>query len=676
MSHLMQRRETHFVLWRPAVTEPAPRLVMGVFKAGNPPVLEQAREIPLAPSPVAAEVWEIAADGLGLTEGQVYHYWFRVTDSFPGEERGREIDVTDPFATTVDWRLMSPRLPAPYTDQDRDPAGVLLFRGGQLIPCDPGGEEADWTGDAPPSALPANNRLVIYELPTRWTLNAEGNVEMSAGTFRDVLALVAPEETGANFDGLAALSAGQAHLRELGVNAIELLPPADSFVGREWGYATSNYLAADYDLGFPEGHASPTAVSDLARLVRACHAAGIRFFTDVVMAFATRASQENVNYLDFHVQRGTQDPEEEGREDFGGKLLKYNYRVNGYDPLTGSAGSLVPARQWMKTFLDHWMRFYRVDGVRMDSVVNFRNWDFIEECKDLGRELWRERWRESHGEAAGADERFLTVAEELAVPMDLLRQNRVDGLWNEHFKSLVREAVLGGPGMNGDDFGRLVEKMVDCRRLGFRDGAEAVNYITSHDVEGYRNERLYNFLDNNGVGLKEKQIKLAFVCLLTVVGIPMILAGEEFADEHDLPVRHPEKQTDPVNFRRLEEPWRRDIFEFVARLVRLRTSSDALAMNDTRILHRDFTAGRRVVAWERGSQGSGDVVVVVANFSSWGTENPQAAGAEYRVANWPPLPPGRKWREITQQRDVPAEWAGREPLFPWEAKVYAMEAAG
>jgi hypothetical protein len=42
------------------------------------------------------------------------------------------------------------------------------------------------------------------------------------------------------------------------------------------------------------------------------------------------------------------------------------------------------------------------------------------------------------------------------------------------------------------------------------------------------------------------------------------------------------------------------------------------------------------------------------------------------VANWPTLPAGRHWREITQDRDVPLVWAGREPIFPWEAKVYAL----
>jgi len=35
-------------------------------------------------------------------------------------------------------------------------------------------------------------------------------------------------------------------------------------------------------------------------------------------------------------------------------------------------------------------------------------------------------------------------------------------------------------------------------------------------------------------------------------------------------------------------------------------------------------------------------------------------------------PEGRRWREITQSREVPSNWAGREPLMPWEAKVYEM----
>jgi len=50
---------------------------------------------------------------------------------------------------------------------------------------------------------------------------------------------------------------------------------------------------------------------------------------------------------------------------------------------------------------------------------------------------------------------------------------------------------------------------------------------------------------------------------------------------------------------------------------------------------------------------------------------PSGPSAEYVVPTWPLTSPGRRWREVTQDRDVPPEWVGREPIFSWEAKVYA-----
>ena len=54
------------------------------------------------------------------------------------------------------------------------------------------------------------------------------------------------------------------------------------------------------------------------------------------------------------------------------------------------------------------------------------------------------------------------------------------------------------------------------------------------------------------------------------------------------------------------------------------------------------------------------------------TPDPFNGRSEYRVNNWPAAPQGFHWREITQQREVPWDWVAREPLFPWEAKVYAL----
>ena len=232
---------------------------------------------------------------------------------------------------------------------------------------------------------------MIYELPTSWSrINVQGDPEIGVGTFRDVIALVDHSTEAANFAGVPALAKGRSHLADLGINALELLPPADSFVNREWGYATSNYFAPDFDLGFPEDHSSPTANTDLVNLVALCHDREIRFFIDVVMAFSTRGSVENTNYSEFHIF-ATRDPKHQNlndfsdpdtfqssnqgvRDGFGGQLWRYSRFVpNSYDPVTGSQGSFVPARQFMKAYLLRWMSDFAIDGIRMDSVNNVAN---------------------------------------------------------------------------------------------------------------------------------------------------------------------------------------------------------------------------------------------------------------------------------------------------------------
>jgi pullulanase len=184
---LLERKQTHFVLWRPAITNPPPALVIGTFRAGNPPSFEPLNKFDLAPSPVSADLWEVAAAGCGLVDNRVYHYWFEVTNANPKTPSTARILCTDPTASTVEWRLRAV-LPSPFTDDDRSPAAVIKWRNGKLIPSDPGGEEPDWDNDVPLDRLPANNRLVIYELPTRWSrTEAEGTVSIGGGTFATFL---------------------------------------------------------------------------------------------------------------------------------------------------------------------------------------------------------------------------------------------------------------------------------------------------------------------------------------------------------------------------------------------------------------------------------------------------------------------------------------------------------
>jgi glycosidase len=407
----------------------------------------------------------------------------------------------------------------------------------------------------------------------------------------------------------------------------------------------------------------------------------MRFFVDVVMAFARNSPYLAAATNDFFILDLTANPSDPDAHDsrgglrngFGSSLFRYETFHTAYDPISGNRRNLSPAAALMQTALLRWMNDFHIDGIRMDSVENVFSWNFIGQYRDLARRAWRQRFGDT-ADTTDADARFLVVGEELQEPVDILRQQRLDGLWHENFKRYIRAALLG-QGFDGQTFEQTVRKAIDCRSFGYTDLAQAVIYLTSHDVEGFRNERLFNFFQSNGVVDIEKRTKLAFACLLTAVGIPQILAGDEFADQHDLFGQHGQvnqdggKQVDPVNYSRLNDDWRARIKDYVGRLIKFRTTSDALAVNDIDVIHVDLD-GKQVVAWRRGQPGSDHVAVVVANFSDFAT--PSGPSAEYVVHNWPATPPGKAWREISQDRDVPSEWVGREPIFPWEAKIYAV----
>jgi pullulanase len=662
MTTITERRVKSFVLWRPATgTATAPAVVVGKFQPGNPSTIVNERRLQLGQNAEFPDLWELPFSECGLTDG-VYHYWLEVENTAPGQSD--LIRVPDPFATALDYRVLS--------DRGKLPASVVKIKNGKAIVCDPDGTTASV---AQPNlmVLPPNHKSVVYELPTSWS---RGGVEPGSsavrdvGSFQDVLALLDRDQPGANFADLPWVDKKQ-HIRDLGINVLELLPVTDSLVDREWGYAPAHYLAPDADLGFPYGYVSPAPNVGLAAVVNACHELGIRVFADMVMAFGYDPYRQ-ANFPEFHIDPRAEpwNPDayqssryNEFRDGFGGASWRFQSTVRGYDPVTGSRGDFCPAQQFMLCQLARWMNDFRIDGIRIDSVNNIASWNFLQAFREAAHSLWNEKWPERP--AGEVEARFTVVGEELAVPIPLITERRLDGLWNEKFQPRVRGAILG-QGVD-DNFEWTVRKIIDCRNLGFSDGAQAINYLTSHDVEGFRKERMYNFLENNHIWKKEERIKLAFVCLMTAVGIPMILAGEEFADQHDRATTHPDKQRDPVNFERMGYSWRRRIYEYVARLVQLRKTASALSVNDTQFIHLDFSSGRRVLAWLRGRLGIEDPIVVVANFSDAYTDGPK-----YYISNWPATPPGKHWREFTQERDVPNEWAGAEPLYPWEAKVYGL----
>lgn len=669
---LLNRRHETFVLWVPGAeaseASHPPVLVIGTTGTGSAAFTEIGR-FPFVLLEGKAGLWVLDPRSISppLADG-VYHYWFQIKDTSPANMG--VVLVTDPFAFTVDYNVTTP----PGFNVLDQPASVIKLRDGKLWPCNIDGTEPQPPVVPDQAALPSNNHLVIYELPTSWAKPGSDSrgVDVDVGTFPDVEALFDTATEGNRFASVSALRE-EALLTELGINALELLPAADAKTKGEWGYATGNYFAPDYDLG---------SSSDLSRLVDKIHSQGVRLFTDVVMAFGYDP-YGFIDFQSFHLRPNMEPNNPDSyqshgngqlRDGYGGNSWRYIRTAQSYDPETGDGNSVLhPSWVFHRSHLARWMTDFGVGGLRLDSVNNIGNYDFVRSYKERAWELYNARY----GPSADPS-KFLVIGEELSMPVSMVHQGPLNALWNERWQGRLRGVILGEPASD-DNFEWTVRKLVDCTLdnidgTNFTDGAQAVNYITSHDIEGFRKERLYNFLVSNRVWDVEKRAKLAFALLLTSVGIPMIFAGEEFADQMDRSVDMNKKQTDPVNYARKNDGgWRQGLFGYVANLVKFRTKCPALGEDDTDFFHIDGSRGGKIMAWRRGRTGDGRrPVVVVANFSDENTP-----GSEYVVpaSNWPDRDKSG-WREVSQGRDVPGQWVGREPLLAWEAKIYTRWTEG
>jgi pullulanase len=691
-------REKNFVLWIPSGGQaPAltPQLILGKWNSNAQQFKELVKK-DLSSTSGVTDLWAISyssvADAIRKADPTAvsgpYVYWFFVQDTSPANLG--PMHVTDPLSYALDYRVVK--------QPDRQPGSVIWidFDQQKLLPCDPQTDHpAGDPDELPPlSQMPVNNQLVIYETPTSFikgSTDGTSTDETDVGTFQDVAALL-QTTPGVTSSGAPQVN-GQPYLKVLGTNALELTPPADSKPPedesrsrQEWGYATAHYFAPDYQLGYKDDKS--TAIESLKNLIKTCHRNGVRFFADVVMAFG-HDSYKHIAYSQFHLnpkaepdnpdsyQSSRPRDRDHMRNGWGGESWRYIKSTKTYDPVTGEDGANVsPASSFHLAHLRHWIKYFQIDGARLDSIENVADWDFLSRYRDYGHKLFGERYPNNPNEGEKKS-RFHVVGEELGTPQDLLSSGTLDGYWNEEFKKRLRSAILGQT-YGGDNFDWTIRKIVDPRALErhFKTGTQAVNYITSHDTGGDAvNQRLYNYLDANRVWEKKQRAKLGFAILLTSIGIPMIYAGEEFCDKMDRAAVHPYKQVDPVNYNRLNDSWRKELFFEVSRLVALRKRSAALGSDTVNFIHWDHSGNRQIVAWTRGGE-DGLPVLVVANFSDVKPE-----GEKYEVTGWQNLPSKKdektvKWREVTQGsegslgRSVPADWIGREPLFPWEAKVY------
>jgi len=556
------------------------------------------------PRPVALKpagpsgYYQIDVNTLGLADG-TYEYEFLVDDD-------ADHPIADPFAVDL--------------EKFGGYRGVFHIENGRRVV-----QPFSWAGELPQgTGLPNNNQIVIYEMPVHWMWVADEMRQIGLGTFEKIV-----------FEHLRYLS-------DLGINAIELLPIQDSADTLNWGYGTRFFRAPDWDMG---------TSMDLKVFVKCCHRLGIRVILDVVMNHSRECPLERLARDWYYLQ----DDEEPERDGWGGVRFRYATAVDGS----------YPAREFQYEMAKFWVREYHVDGFRIDEFKGIGNWDFLQGFRE---NAWAEHERLFSGRP------FIVIAEDSWRRAEITQDNAynnkplADSMWNFAFRDelrrLLRSELQPGPGQPGP-YDRI-QNMISGRQLwndlshhykpGFSDMAKAVNYITSHDVEKQVEERLMNFflyellrqrgLARNAVETETELVKRvvdniasqpaavqtahadaldrigsAFALMLTSVGVPMFIAGEEFGDAHDL--EHTDwrlKQTDPVNYARRNYPGHRDLLERVRQLIRLRSRSQALQRNEVQFFYShpeiDNNDGVKVFAYCRTAGeplGSANQVVVLAN---------------------------------------------------------------
>jgi 1,4-alpha-glucan branching enzyme len=422
----------------------------------------------------------------------------------------------------------------------------------------------DWDGDHFP--LAPWNQLIIYEL--------------HVGTFNDD-DLSRPGQ-------FVSITARLEHLKQLGINAIQIMPVGQFAGMRSWGYNPSHLFAVDTDYGGSLG---------LKKFVQRAHQAGIAIILDVVYNHFGPSdldlwqfdgwSENNRGGIYFYNDDRALTPWGETRPDYG-------------------RGEV---RQFILDNVRMWLEEYHIDGLRFDSTLYIRavGTGRSQELPDGWSILQAINETVVRHHANG-----ITIAEDLQSNEWITKDVGAGGAgfgsqYDPHFVRPIRNAVI-----TPQDQNRSIGSIRDAILYRYNDDAfERVIYSESHDDVANGQARLpqeVNPHDPTG-WYAQKRSTMAAAMVFTAPGIPMLFQGQEFLEGAYF------RDTVPVDWHQREEF--RGIVRLYRDLIALRLNQRGCTLGlcgqFTQVYH--LNEDRKMLAfhrWDRG--GPSDDVVVVANF--------------------------------------------------------------
>ncbi len=440
--------------------------------------------------------------------------------------------------------------------------------------------------------------LIIYEMHVR-DLTAHSTSGLSAENRGYYTSLLDTNQYG-----------GLNYIKNLGVNAVELLPCQDfgnlevpymdntapvfntwnPYARNHWGYMTSyffapeSYYAAGADLD-PASYcgAGGSQITEFKEMVDAFHREGIAVLMDVVYNHVSQYDYNPLKYIDKF----------------------YYFRLNedcSFTSVSGCGNDLKTERPMVRRLIKdsviHWMKEYHIDGFRFD-LAKMIDWQTIDEIREVAKHLnpnvilIAEPWGGGYDPGGFSDHGWASWNDQIR--NGVKGQNPKDGMgfifgkWegNNNPGSMQRY-IKGSLRQNGGQY---------------RSTFHSVNYLESHDDHTLgdfirlglgdikENDRITDIDRHAKLTSKQMRLnKLAALFLFVAQGPIMIHEGQEFArskviaptlvaDDHVGMIDHnsynKDNETNWLNFDHAR--FNRELVDYYRGLISLRKGHPAFA---------------------------------------------------------------------------------------------------
>lgn len=439
----------------------------------------------------------------------------------------------------------------------------------------------DWQADD--FKTPSFNELVIYELHVGTFNSPEGKV----GT-------------------LASAIEKLPYLRDLGINAVELMPLAEFAGDYSWGYNPAHPFSVETAYGGPD---------ELKLFIREAHRHGIAVIIDVVYNHFGPSDLDLWQFDGWH------------ENDKGGIYFYNDWRSKTPWGDTRPDYGRGEVRQYIYDNAMMWLEEYRADGLRYDMTLYIRSVDG-NEATALSEGFSLAQW--INRDVAARFPGKITIAEDLQNNRLLTEHESMGGAnfssqWDAKFVHPIREQLI-----IVDDQYRSMNAVREAVEFKYNlDVFQRVIYTESHDEVANGKQRVVSEIDPsqspNRYAIKRSTLGASL--MFTTPGIPMLMQGQEFLQDKWF------SDTRQIDWRRSEQY--ASIVQMYRDLIALRRNRNAnsagLSGQHIRVIQVDEQ--HKILVMHRWKEsGPGDDVVVALKFSEGSIQ-------DYRIG----FPCGGNW---------------------------------